>query len=129
MQTTDAALFVSMNAGGPEGGHRMNVRAVRDMWDELQRRLNIKRPGRSVHGLRHAYATRIMMEDPSALMSLSLSMGHSGVTITQGYLEAAKLIGDNPAKSNAGAGHQYNFSFQRSLHHASKFENLFTLLL
>lgn len=98
MQTTDAALFVSMNAGGPEGGHRMNVRAVRDMWDELQRRLNIKRPGRSVHGLRHAYATRIMMEDPSALISLSLSMGHSSVTITQGYLEAGQMIEKNPAK-------------------------------
>jgi len=51
-----------------------------------------------VHGLRHAYATRIMMEDPSALISLSLSMGHSSVTITQGYLEAGQMIDKNPAK-------------------------------
>lgn len=92
------ALFVSMSRNLDEAGGRMNARAVRDMWDTLQKRLGIKRPGRSVHGLRHAYATRIMMEDPAALMSLSLSMGHSSVTITQGYLEAAKLIDENPAK-------------------------------
>lgn len=97
-QTTSEALFVSLNLTGAESGERLNVRAVRDMWDELQKRLGIKRPGRSVHGLRHAYATRIMMEDPGALMALSLSMGHSGVQVTQGYLEAGQLISKNPAK-------------------------------
>jgi len=97
-----SAVFVSLNAGArPDARQphdRLDVRAVRAMWDELQRRAGIKRAGRSVHGLRHAYATRAMMEDQSALVSLSLSMGHSSVTITQGYVEAAQLMEKNPAK-------------------------------
>jgi site-specific recombinase XerD len=101
LQPASEALFVTLNHGArPDAvqpGERMNVRAIRDMFDEKQKRVGIKRPGRSVHGLRHAYATRAMMEDQSQLVSLSLSMGHSSVTITQGYVEASQLILKNPA--------------------------------
>ncbi len=96
------ALFVTMNNGAREGcaqpGGMISERAIRDMFDETQKRLGIKVQGRSVHGLRHSYATRVMMEDEGALVSLSLSMGHSGPAVTMGYVEAAQLIKKNPAK-------------------------------
>ncbi len=94
-----AAMFVSLHEGGNyHNGDRLSVRSVREMFDQKQRQVGIKQPGRSAHGLRHSYATRAMMEDPSLLRSLSHSMGHSGITTTEGYVDAAQLIDENPAK-------------------------------
>lgn len=102
LKPAGAAVFVTLNVvarpDAAQPGARMNIRGIRDMFDELQKKAGIKRPGRSAHGLRHAYATRAMMEDPGQLIPLSLSMGHSSPTITMGYVEASELINRNPAK-------------------------------
>lgn len=96
---TTTAIFVSLHEGGNyANGDRLSVRSVREMFDLKQKQVGIKQPGRSAHGLRHSYATRAMMEDPSQLRALSHSMGHSGITVTEGYVDAAQLIDENPAK-------------------------------
>jgi integrase len=96
------ALFVALNYGGmaqnETPGARMTDRGVRGMFDDIQKSLGIKKAGRSFHGLRHSYATSILMKDKSQLISVSMSMGHAGTQVTMGYVEAAQLIGENPAE-------------------------------
>jgi site-specific recombinase XerD len=95
------AMFVTMNHGaridGAQPGERISTRAIRDMFDERQRALNMKRPGRSVHGLRHRFATKAIRSGGN-LCTISTTLGHSQLTTTQVYVEVAAFEDENVAK-------------------------------
>jgi site-specific recombinase XerD len=95
------AVFVSMHWGnrtGSEPGNRLTTRSIRAMFDEAQQKIGVKRDGRSVHGLRHSYATRALMEDENQLVSLMASMGHGDMSTMMPYLEVSQFMAKNPAK-------------------------------
>jgi integrase len=100
-KTTSAAMFISLHRGGREGVRkpfeRMDARAVRMMFDARQKRLGIKRDGRSFHGLRHRFATRALSKGGN-LFRVSAQMGHSGITTTQIYVHVNEMEQDNPSK-------------------------------
>ena len=81
------------------GSHmsRMDVRAVRMMFDERQEALGIKRPGRSFHGLRHRFATRALSKGGN-LFRVSEQLGHSAIATTQIYVHVNEMERDNPSK-------------------------------
>ena len=95
------AMFVTMNHGarqdGAQPGERISPRAIRDMFDERQRALNIKRPGRSVHGLRHRFATKAMRSGGDVCL-LSEALGHSQLEAAQIYEEVVAFENENLAK-------------------------------
>jgi site-specific recombinase XerD len=95
------AMFVTMNHGartdGAQPGERISTRAIRDMFDERQRALNIKRPGRSVQGLRHRFATKAIRGGGN-LYALSATLGHSQLATTQIYAEIVAFEDENLTK-------------------------------
>jgi len=101
MKPSTPALFVTMNINHrPDTtppGERIAERGIRNMFDERQRLVGIKRPGRSMHGLRHSYATNVVRKKGS-LPRLSYSMGHSSIVTTQVYVDVVELEDDNPAE-------------------------------
>jgi integrase/recombinase XerC len=101
LNPTTPAMFVTMNHGarrdGAQPGERISPRAIRDMFDERQRALNMKRPGRSVHGLRHRFATKVMRSGGDMCL-LSETLGHSQLAAAQIYVEVAAFEDGNLAK-------------------------------
>jgi integrase/recombinase XerC len=101
LNPTTPAMFVTMNHGarrdGAQPGERISPRAIRDMFDERQRALNMKRPGRSVHGLRHRFATKAMRSGGDVCL-LSETLGHSQLAAAQIYMEVVAFESENLAK-------------------------------
>jgi integrase/recombinase XerD len=95
------AMFVSMHHGarqdGSQPGDRIDTRSIRSMFDKIQIELGIKRPGRSAHGLRHHFGTKVI-HNGGNLYAVSAHLGHSQITTTQVYVEMAAFMEDNVAK-------------------------------
>lgn len=101
LNPTTPAMFVTMNRGaradGAQPGERISTRGIRDMFDERQMDLGIKRPGRSVHGLRHRFATKAIRGGGN-LCTISATLGHGQITTTQVYAEVVAFEDENVAK-------------------------------
>ena len=76
----DGPLLRSRKDGG-----RLTVAAVGEVAKRLMVKAGIKRPGVTLHSLRHTSATRLWMESSDILMVQQL-LGHSSLATTQAYV-------------------------------------------
>lgn len=92
-----SAMFLTLR-GNQEGqpGQRISARSLRRRVDRYLVRAGLKKPGVSVHSLRHTYGTWASYAGAS-LPAIAADLGHANISTTQIYAQVADRIRQNPA--------------------------------